>query len=82
MSLLPLFKTTFILRRPGVANFADIIKIAIMLAKTNFKRHCMKSVQIRSFYGPYFDELGLIRKNTDQKISVFEHFSRSEMDTL
>ena len=29
----PLFQNTFILRRPGVAIFADIIKIVFMLIK-------------------------------------------------
>ena len=28
---------TFILRRPGIANFADFIKFAIMLNKATFK---------------------------------------------
>ena len=34
---LPLFQNMFILRRPRVANFADIIKIATMFIKTTFK---------------------------------------------
>ena len=34
----------------------------------------MKSVRIRSFFGPYFSAFGL---NTDQKISEYGHFSRS-----
>ena len=33
----PLFKNTFILRRPRVANFADIIKIATMFIKATLK---------------------------------------------
>ena len=33
----PLFQNTFILRRPKVAIFADIIKIATMFVKTIFK---------------------------------------------
>ena len=45
----------------------------------------MKIVQIRSFSGPYFPVLGLnteiygdwIQENTDQKNSVFGHFSCS-----
>ena len=45
-----------------------------------------KSVQIRSFSGPYFPVFGLnmeiygvqIRENTDQKNSVFGQFLRSE----
>ena len=32
-----LFKSTFIIREPVVANFADIIKIATMFIKTTFK---------------------------------------------
>ena len=49
--------------------------------------HCAKSVCIRSFSGPYFTALGLnteislysvrMRKNEDQKISKYGHFSRS-----
>ena len=31
------FQKTFVLRRAGVANFADIIKIATMFIKTIFK---------------------------------------------
>ena len=31
-----LFQNTFILRRPGVENFADIIKIATMLIRATF----------------------------------------------
>ena len=36
--------------------------------------HCVKSVRIRSFTGPYFPGFGL---NTDQKKAEYEHFSRS-----
>ena len=32
-----LFKNNFILRKPRVVNFADIIKIVTMLIKTTFK---------------------------------------------
>ena len=32
-----LSQNTFILRRPRVANFSDIIKIATMFIKTNFR---------------------------------------------
>ena len=32
-----LFQVTFILRRPRVANFADIIKIAIIFNRKTFK---------------------------------------------
>ena len=38
-------------------------------------KHCVKSVQIRSFSGPYFPAFGL---NTEQKNSVFGHFSRGD----
>ena len=31
------FQNTFILRRPGIAIFADIIKIVIMFSKTIFE---------------------------------------------
>ena len=37
MTSQPLFQNTFILRRPRVANFAYIIKIATMFIKTTFK---------------------------------------------
>ena len=34
---LPLFQNMLILRRPGVANFADIMKVVTMFIKTTFK---------------------------------------------
>ena len=37
------FQNTFILSRPGVANFGDIIKIAIMLIKATF----MDSIKVK-----------------------------------
>ena len=37
MTSLLLFQNTFILRKFRVPNFADIIKIATMFIKTNFK---------------------------------------------
>ena len=37
MTLLPLLRNIFILRRPGVANFAEIIKIVTMFIKKFFK---------------------------------------------
>ena len=52
--------------------------------------HCVKSVRIRSYSGPYFPALGLntdryevcddvrIRENTDQNNSEYKHFSRSD----
>ena len=44
--------------------------------------HCVKSIRIRSFSGPYFSAFGpysvWMRKNTDQKNSEYEHFSRSD----
>ena len=39
-------------------------------------KHCMKSVQIRSFSGPYFP---VFEMSADQKNSVFRQFSRSEV---
>ena len=36
--------------------------------------HCVKSVRIRSFSGPYFPAFGL---NTDQKNFEYGQFSRS-----
>ena len=45
-------------------------------------KHCVKSVQIRSFSGPYLQGKSpysvLIQENTDQKKLCFGHFSRSE----
>ena len=40
----------------------------------NMKQHCVKSVRIRSYSGPYFSVFGL---NTDQYNSEYEHFLRS-----
>ena len=40
----------------------------------------MKSVRIRSFSGPYFPAFGVNTEITDQKNSVYEHFTRSAMD--
>ena len=37
MTSKPLFQLTFILRRPRVANFADIIKIATISIRTTIK---------------------------------------------
>ena len=37
--------------------------------------HCVKSVRIRSFSGPYSVRM---REYTDQKNSEYEHFSRSD----
>ena len=47
---------------------------AIMLLKYLYlsSSHCVKSVHIRSFSGPYFPAFGL---NTDQKNSEYGHFS-------
>lgn len=44
-----LFQSTFILRRPGVANVADIIKIVITFVKTNF-RDSLKFKNIGKMY--------------------------------
>ena len=58
--------------------------------KHSEKLHCLKSVRIRSFSGPYFPAFGLnterysvslpsvpMRENTDQKNSEYEQFLRS-----
>ena len=55
---------------------------------TYVKKHCVKSVQIQSYFWSVFscirteyrDSLysGQIQENTDQKKSVFRHFSSSE----
>ena len=39
--------------------------------------HCVKSVRIRSYSGPYFHAFTL---NTDQNNSEYGHFSRSDTD--
>ena len=44
-----------------------------------YENHCVKRVQIQSFFGPYFPAFGL---NTERyryrENSVFEHISHSE----
>ena len=47
MTSQPLFQNTFILRRPGVAIFADIIKIVTMFIK-NFFQDSKKVKRIRN----------------------------------
>ena len=42
------------------------------------KKHCVKSVRIRSYSGPHFPAFGM---NTDQNNSKYEHFLRSEQYT-
>ena len=44
-------------------------------SKEDSNMHCVKSVRIRSFSGPYSDR---IRENTDQKNIKYGHFSRSD----
>ena len=39
-------------------------------------RHCVKSVRIRSYSGPYFPAFGI---NTDQNNFEYEHFLHSDM---
>ena len=39
--------------------------------------HCVKSVRIRSYCGPYFPAFGL---NTEQNNSKYGHFSRNVSD--
>ena len=39
----PLFQNIFILRKPKVADFADIIKMATMFTKTTFKKKQKKN---------------------------------------
>ena len=39
----PLFQNIFILRKPKVADFADIIKMATMFTKTTFKKNQKKN---------------------------------------
>ena len=56
--LITLFQNTFISRRPGVANFVDIIKITIMLVKKTYKgsikvkknwKKCIKMQSLSAF---------------------------------
>ena len=49
------------------------------LASIHLTKHCVKSVRIRSYSGPYFTAFGL---NADQKSSVYGHFLRSESETV
>ena len=50
----PLFQNTFVLRKPRVAIFADIIKIVTMFLKTNF----VDSEKVRR-YGNYVSKCNL-----------------------
>ena len=43
---------------------------------SSHQMHCVKSMRIRSFFGPYFPAFGL---NTDQKNFEYGHFSRSDI---
>ena len=51
-------------------------------------QHCVKSVRVRSFSGPYFPAFRLnrepvrMRENMAQKNSEYEHFSRSAYITV
>ena len=40
-------------------------------------QHCVKSVRIRSYSGPYSVQM---QENTDQNNSEYGHFSRRAMD--
>ena len=50
--------------------------------------HCVESVGIQSFCGPYFPVFGLntysvrMRENMDQKNSEYGHFSRNVQETI
>ena len=49
-------------------------------------RHCVKSVRLQSFYGPYFFSVNLriqfeCRKIWTRKNSEFAHFLRSALNT-
>ena len=52
----PLFKNTFILRRPRVVNFVDMIEIATMFNKTTFK-DSQKAKRIRNYVIKFIDLL-------------------------
>ena len=58
----------------------NIVLIIMLLRKASqiqhFKtKHCVKSVHVQSYSGPYFPAFGL---NTDQNNSEYGHFSRRE----
>ena len=66
------------------------IRVAVIQEPVNLfgMQHCVKSVRIQSFSGPYFLAFGLhilrislyavqIRENTHQKNSEYGHFSRN-----
>ena len=48
--VITLFQNTFILRRPRVANIADIIKIATMFIKTSFKDSKKNLKELETIY--------------------------------
>ena len=52
MTLQPLFQNAFVLRRPRVANFSEIIKIATTFIKTTFKQS-QKDKRIRNYVLKY-----------------------------
>ena len=54
-----LFQESFILRRPKVANFAEIIKIATILIKTIFK-DLIKIKKIRNYESKFNLYLGFL----------------------
>ena len=54
-----LFQESFILRRPKVANFAEIIKIATILIKTIFK-DLIKVKKIRNYESKFNLYLGFL----------------------
>ena len=48
----------------------------IVLSNINRDWHCVKTIQIRSYSGPYFPSF---RLNTDQNNSEYGYFLRSEI---
>ena len=59
-----LFQNTFLLRRPGVANFADIIKVSTIFIKPTFK----DSLKVKGI-GNY-----ALKRNLYLYLSIKQHY--------
>ena len=79
--------TTLIVGFSVLSNFNRLLAFQISFSIVISVIHCVKSVFILSFSGPYFPAFGLNTKryysvgmceNVDQKNSEYGHFSRSD----
>ena len=57
-----------------ITNYEQVEYAMKEIKSKSVSKHCVKSIHIWSFSGPYFPAFGL---NTDQKNSEYGHFSRS-----